>query len=100
MIRVLLADDHAVVRTGLERLIGAADDLEVVGAASDGAEAIELAERHSPDVVLMDLEMPRVDGIEATRRIAGADGGPHVVVLTSFSDRDRILDALDAGAVG
>jgi DNA-binding NarL/FixJ family response regulator len=100
MIRVLLADDHAVVRTGLERLIAATEDLEVVGAAADGEEAAELAERHAPDVVLMDLEMPRVDGIEATRRICAGASGAHVVVLTSFSDRDRILDALDAGAVG
>jgi DNA-binding NarL/FixJ family response regulator len=100
MIRVLLADDHAVVRTGLERLIAATEDLEVVGAAADGAEAVELAGRHTPDVVLMDLEMPRVDGIEATRRILAGESGAHVVVLTSFSDRDRILDALDAGAVG
>jgi DNA-binding NarL/FixJ family response regulator len=100
MIRVLLADDHAVVRTGLERLIAATEDLEVVAAAADGEEAAELAERHAPDVVLMDLEMPRVDGIEATRRICAGASGAHVVVLTSFSDRDRILDALDAGAVG
>jgi DNA-binding NarL/FixJ family response regulator len=100
VIRVLLADDHAVVRTGLERLIAATEDLEVVGAAADGEEAAELAERHAPDVVLMDLEMPRVDGIEATRRICAGASGAHVVVLTSFSDRDRILDALDAGAVG
>jgi DNA-binding NarL/FixJ family response regulator len=100
MIRVLLADDHAVVRTGLERLLSATEDLEVVGAAADGAEAVELAERHAPDVVLMDLEMPRVDGIEATRRIVAASSTTYVVVLTSFSDRDRILDALDAGAVG
>lgn len=100
MIRVLLADDHAVVRTGLERLIAATADLEVVGAAADGAEAVRLAEQHEPDVVLMDLEMPHMDGTEATRRIVGGPTGANVVVLTSFSDRDRILDALDAGAVG
>jgi len=99
-IRVLIADDHEIVRAGLGRLLDAAPDLEVVALAGDGAEAVALAERHSPDVVLMDLEMPGVDGVEATRRIARADGGPSVVVLTSFSDRGRINDALDSGAIG
>lgn len=100
MIRVVLADDHAVVRTGLERLLGATADVEVVGSAADGDEAVALARRHAPDVVLMDLEMPRVDGIAATRRIRAASPAVNVVVLTSFSDRERILEALDAGAVG
>jgi DNA-binding NarL/FixJ family response regulator len=100
MIRTLLAEDHALVRQGLEQLLAGVEDVEVVGAASDGAEAVELASTHNPDFVLMDLSMPNVDGIEATRRIVDASPDVHVVVLTSFSDRERILDALDAGAVG
>jgi DNA-binding NarL/FixJ family response regulator len=100
MIRLLLADDHAVVRNGLKRLLDGVDDLEVVGAAADGGEAVQLTRETAPDVVMMDLEMPRMDGIEATRRIAAERPETRVVVLTSFSDRERILDALDAGAVG
>jgi DNA-binding NarL/FixJ family response regulator len=100
VIRVLLAEDHALVREGLQRLLASTGEIEVVGAAANGGEAAELAAEHKPDVVLMDLSMPDVDGIEATRRIVGRDAGVHVVVLTSFSDRDRILAALDAGAVG
>ena len=100
MIRVLLVDDHGLVRAGLERLLATADDVEVVGAAADGAEAIELARRLHPDVVLMDLSMPNVDGIAATRELLGGDEELQVVVLTSLSDRERILAALDAGAVG
>jgi DNA-binding NarL/FixJ family response regulator len=99
-IRVLIADDHDIVRTGLGRLLDAAPDIEVVAVAGDGAEAVALSERHAPDVVLMDLEMPGVDGVEATRRIAGREGAPNVVVLTSFSDRERITEALDSGAIG
>jgi DNA-binding NarL/FixJ family response regulator len=100
VIRVLVADDHGVVRGGLERLLAGEDDMELVGAAADGAEAVRLAAEHTPDVVLMDLSMPRVDGIEATRRVGEACPSCRVVVLTSFSDRERILQALDAGAVG
>src|SRR3954462_8306612 len=99
-IRVLIADDHDIVRTGLGRVLDAAPDVEVVALAADGAEAVALTERHAPDVVLMDLEMPGVDGVEATRRIVRGDGAPSVVVLTSFSDRERITEALDSGAVG
>jgi DNA-binding NarL/FixJ family response regulator len=99
-IRVLIADDHDIVRTGLSRLLDASPEVEVVALAADGAEAVALSERHAPDVVLMDLEMPGVDGVEATRRIARADGAPSVVVLTSFSDRERITEAIDSGAVG
>ena len=100
MIRVLLADDHSLVRAGLERLLATADDIEVVGGAADGAEAVTLAAETSPDVVLMDLSMPNLDGIEATRAILGENEGVQIVVLTSLSDRDRILAALDAGAIG
>jgi DNA-binding NarL/FixJ family response regulator len=100
VITILLAEDNALVREGLKLLLDTIDDVEVVGAARDGAEAIALAAERAPDVVLMDLEMPNVDGIEATRGIAGSSPGTRVVVLTSFSDRERILDALDAGATG
>ena len=101
MIRVLIADDHGVLRDGLARVIAAQPDMEVVGAAADGAEAVELCRSRHPDVVLMDLEMPVLDGIEATRAIADAAGdAAAVLVLTSFSDRRRIVAALDAGAVG
>ena len=100
MIRVLIADDHGVIRDGLGRLIGALADMEVVGLAADGAEAVEQCRTAEPDVVLMDLEMPGVDGIEATRRILVDRPGTAVLVLTSFSDRPRILGALEAGACG
>jgi DNA-binding NarL/FixJ family response regulator len=100
MIRLLIADDHAVVRTGLERLAATFDGIELVGSAADGRDAVEQCERTRPDVVLMDLEMPEVDGIEATRHIGAAHPDVAVVVLTSFSDREQILRALDAGAVG
>jgi DNA-binding NarL/FixJ family response regulator len=100
MIRVLLADDHGVIRDGLGRLIAALDDIELVGAAVDGEDAIARCRETDPDVVVMDLDMPRVDGIEATRRITAEFAGIAVLVLTSFSDRTRILGALDAGACG
>ncbi|MFP5362805.1 MAG: response regulator [Thermoleophilia bacterium] len=100
MIRVLLADDHGVIRDGLGRLIAALDDVELVAVAADGAEAVEQCARARPDVVLMDLDMPVVDGIEATRRIVARQPGTAVLVLTSFSDRPRIIGALEAGACG
>ena len=100
MIRLLIADDHAVVRTGLQHLAATFDDIELVGAAEDGEEAVALCADRRPDVVLMDLEMPRLDGIEATRRIVASRPEVAVVVLTSFSDQQQILRALDAGAVG
>ena len=87
MIRVLLAEDHAVVRAGLAQLLDRAGDIEVVGAAADGAEAVVLADDHAPDVILMDLSMPVMDGIEATKRILEADPEARVVVLTSLTDR-------------
>jgi DNA-binding NarL/FixJ family response regulator len=100
LIRVLLAEDHGLVRAGLERLLATVADIEVVGGASDGAEAVELAAETQPDVVLMDLSMPNLDGIEATRKIVAANDGVQIVVLTSLGDRERILAALDAGAIG
>ena len=100
MIRVLVVDDHAVVRRGLAGLIDSAEDLTVVGVAGNGEEAVVLAREHRPDVVLMDLQMPGVDGVEATSRILGEQVAGDVLVLTSFSDTQRIVAALDAGAVG
>ena len=100
MIKVAIADDHAVVRRGLEELLRRETDIEVVGTAADGRDACELAERTTPDVILMDLSMPLMDGIEATRSIVASTPTVHVIVLTSFADRSRIVAALDAGATG
>ena len=100
MIRVMIVDDHGAVRAGLGDLLGNADDIEVVASAVDGTQAVALAGELDIDVVLMDLNMPGMDGIIATRKIARGKDSPYVVVLTSFSDRERILDAIDAGAVG
>lgn len=100
MIRVLVVDDHGVLRDGLGRVIEAQSDLELVGVASNGAEAVERCRAAAPDVVLMDLEMPVMDGIDATRAIRALTPDVVVIVLTSFSDRHRITAALDAGAVG
>ncbi|MEA2126628.1 MAG: hypothetical protein QOI80_3410 [Solirubrobacteraceae bacterium] len=100
MIGVVIADDHAVVREGLSRLLESATGIEVLATGRDGAEAVALAASHRPQVVLMDLAMPVVDGAEATRRIVAADPSTQVVILTSFSDRDQIVRALDAGAIG
>ena len=100
MIRVLIADDHGVIRDGLGRLIAALPDMEVVATASDGEEAVAQARAAEPDVILMDLDMPRLDGIEATRRVLAERPRTAVLVLTSFSDRPRIMGALEAGASG
>jgi DNA-binding NarL/FixJ family response regulator len=99
-IRVLVVDDHPVLRNGLEQLVAGAADMEVVGSAADGAEALEKVHETTPDVVLMDLQMPHVDGVSATRSILAETSGTQVLVLTSFSDGERIVAALDAGAVG
>jgi DNA-binding NarL/FixJ family response regulator len=99
-ITVVLVDDHAVVRTGLAQLLSGAHDIEVVGQAADGAEAIEVVRATRPDVVVMDLQMPGMDGVDATRVIVSEGLGSEVVVLTSYSDSARIVAALDAGAVG
>lgn len=100
MIRVVIVDDHAVVRAGLEQVIDLSDDIDVVGSATDGSETEALVRRTEPDVVLMDLSMPTLDGIEATRLVMAARPETNVLVLTSYSDRDSILRALDAGARG
>jgi DNA-binding NarL/FixJ family response regulator len=99
-ITVIIADDHQVVRAGLERLLGGWATLPVVATASDGREAVRLVEQRRPDVVLMDLSMPVMSGTEATRRISAAWPDTHVLALTSFDDRDTVVEALDAGAVG
>ncbi|HEY3529542.1 MAG TPA: response regulator transcription factor [Nocardioides sp.] len=98
--RVLVADDQRVVRDGLATLLGLLPGIEVVGAAADGDEAIELVERLSPDIVLMDLRMPRCDGVEATLRIRERFPQTEVVVLTTYTDDRSVLDALRAGARG
>lgn len=100
VIGVLLVDDHPLVRAGLTALIDGADDLAVVGEAGGAAEAVELAGRVHPRVVLMDLSMPEVDGVEATRLVLEVAPDAAVVILTSFHDRDRVTGALQAGAVG
>ncbi len=100
MIEVLLVEDHPVVLAGLEELLRETEDIEVVGTARNGAEALELAVSLEPDVVLMDISMPEVDGIEATRQLRASSAEARVLILTSFSDQEGILAALDAGASG
>jgi DNA-binding NarL/FixJ family response regulator len=99
-IRVLIVDDHIVVRSGLEQLLATTPDIELVGMAANGLEAIEAVELHHPDVVLMDLSMPELDGVAATKVISTRFPTSRVLVLTSFSEQTRILDALAAGADG
>jgi len=101
VIRLVLAEDHPVVRIGLERLLAGEEDIKVVAVAENGAAAVEVVAQHDVDVVLMDLSMPVMDGIEATRRIvADHDGAVRVLVLTSLAAREEIIAALDAGASG
>jgi DNA-binding NarL/FixJ family response regulator len=102
VIRVLVADDQTLVRAGFRVLVESAPDLEVVGEAGDGVEAVELAGQRRPDVVLMDIRMPRMDGLEATRRIVALDpaGGVRVLVLTTFDLDEYVYQALRAGASG
>jgi DNA-binding NarL/FixJ family response regulator len=101
VIRTLVADDQQVVREGFAALLGTQKDMEVVASAADGAEAVTLSAEHRPDVVLMDVRMPVMDGIEATRRIAAAnDEGPRILILTTFDLDDYVYDALQAGASG
>jgi len=100
MTTVMLVDDHPLVRAGLTTLISTTDDLEVIGEAASGEQAISIVDVREPDVVLMDLSMPGMGGAEATRQIMGAHPQVRVVVLTSFADQDRVADALAAGAVG
>jgi NarL family two-component system response regulator LiaR len=99
-IRVLICDDHAMVRQGLQAFLELQDDIEVVGQAADGAEAVALAVSAQPDVILMDLVMPNVDGIEAIRRIRTDNAGAKIIVLTSFAEDDKIFPAIQAGATG
>jgi DNA-binding NarL/FixJ family response regulator len=100
VIRVAIADDHRVVRVGLEQLLATFDDVELVGAAEGGEEAVAICAAEHPDVLLLDLSMPDLDGVEVTKRLASGAPDTRVVVFTSFSDRDRIVEALDAGAIG
>jgi DNA-binding NarL/FixJ family response regulator len=99
-IRVLIVDDHAVVRQGLRMFIDLQDDMEVVGEGTNGVEAVEMAGRFSPDVVLLDLVMPQMDGVAATGRIKAACPGAHVIILTSFGEDDKVFPAIRAGAQG
>jgi NarL family two-component system response regulator LiaR len=99
-IRVLICDDHAIVRTGIRMLLETDSGIEVVGEAGDGAEAIHRAETMHPDIILMDLMMPKVDGIEATRQIIAEQPNVHILVLTSFVADDKVFPAIKAGALG
>ncbi|HWK21677.1 MAG TPA: response regulator transcription factor [Ureibacillus sp.] len=100
MIRVLIADDHHVVRRGLLFFLKTQKDIEVIGEAKNGIEAVELVASLQPDIVLMDLVMPEMDGIQATKKIKAKWPNVHILMLTSFSDKDHVLPAMEAGAAG
>ncbi len=99
VIRVLIADDHPLMRKGLTDILNGVEGIEVVGSAEDGAAAVALAYAVKPDIVLMDISMPGMDGIEATEKLVEMDSDARVVVLTSYSEREKITQALAAGAV-
>lgn len=99
-IRVMIVDDHPVVRKGLSTFLSHEGDMEVVGLASDGEEAVDMAGKVSPDIVLMDLSMPGIGGIEATRRLVESNPDIRVMMLTSFGGHERMVEALKNGAVG
>jgi DNA-binding NarL/FixJ family response regulator len=99
-IRVLIADDQALLRSGFRMILDAQADIEVVGEASDGSEAIRLAEELRPDIVLMDVRMPDLDGLEATRRLTAREDAPKVVMLTTFDTAEVVYEAMQAGASG
>jgi DNA-binding NarL/FixJ family response regulator len=100
VIRVLIADDQALLRGGFRMILESQPDLEVVGEAGDGNEAIALAREHGPDVVLMDIRMPELDGLEATRRLLAEEGAPRVLMLTTFDENEYVYEAMKAGASG
>jgi DNA-binding NarL/FixJ family response regulator len=100
VIRVVIADDHRVVRVGLEQLLATFDDVDLAGSADGGEAAVELATSAKPDVLLLDLSMPDLGGIEVTKRVVTASPDTKIVVFTSFGDREQIVRALDAGAIG
>jgi DNA-binding NarL/FixJ family response regulator len=99
-IKVLIADDQRLMREGLATLLALADDIDIVGQAGDGAEAIELAQAHRPDVILMDIQMPRVNGVEATKTIRSILPATQIIILTTFDDDEYLLAGLRAGACG
>lgn len=98
--KILIADDHAVVRMGLSAIIAAEDDMRLAGEASDGNEAVALAQKLAPDIILMDLMMPQKNGVEATREIRVVNPNVRILVLTTFGESDEVIQALDAGASG